>query len=315
MKSIQIAALVACLAMPAAATTFGPYSSLVVFGDSLSDPGNAAAALGSAWNYTAYPKGQFTNADVWAAQLGATFGSGTNFAVGGATAAAPHPPSPTLGQEIAAFGAAAPSLGTNPLTAIWIGGNDFLGLLESATPPTGQQVTDTTTAAIGAIDAGIGQLHASGLKNFVVFGLPDLGKLPGVVGDPALSAQVSQISATYNTYLAGSLAPLAGALPGATIDYFDVNALFATVLGDPGAFGITDTTTPCVVGGTVCSDPDSHLFYDGVHPTQPIHSLIAATFKATYAPVAPVPLPAGLGLLLGAVALLGGLGMRKRSWT
>ncbi len=315
MKSIKIAALVACLAMPAAATTFGTYSSLVVFGDSLSDPGNAAAALGGAWNYTAYPTGQFTNANVWAAQLGATFGSGTNFAVGGATAAASHPPSPTLAQEITAFGAAAASLGANPLTAIWIGGNDFLGLLESPTPPTAQQVSDTTTAAIGAIDSGIGQLYAAGLKNFVIFGLPDLGKLPGVVGNPTLSAQVSAISATYNTYLAGSLAPLAGTLPGATIDYFDINGLFSTVLGNPGAFGITDTTTPCVVAGTVCSDPNTHLFYDSVHPTQPVHTLIADTFRATYAPVAPVPLPAGMGLLLGAVALLGGLGMRKRSWT
>ena len=47
-----------------------------------------------------------------------------------------------------------------------------------------------------------------------------------------------------------------------------------TMLG-PNVLGLTNVTAPCFNGVTVCADPDSYLYWDGVHPTAAGHRLIA----------------------------------------
>ena len=68
------------------------------------------------------------------------------------------------------------------------------------------------------------------------------------------------------------------AFPGAT--YFDTFAFLNGIEADPAAYGITNLTTPCFNGTTVCADPSQYLFWDDVHPTTSADALLAAQFDA-----------------------------------
>ncbi|CAN0602386.1 unnamed protein product, partial [Ectocarpus sp. 12 AP-2014] len=125
-----LAALVVALAAPVSAGTFGPYSELLVFGDSLSDPGNKAKLTdNTSPNPDFYPKRQFTNGDTWAKQLGADIG--TNFAYGDARATENGDEFPDFSAQVDLFKAALAdtdsplNVGDNPLAAVWFGGNDL----------------------------------------------------------------------------------------------------------------------------------------------------------------------------------------------
>ncbi len=100
--------------------------------------------------------------------------------------------------------------------------------------------------------------------------------------------------------LAAQLAML-DAILAAEITLFDTAAAFQRLLADPAAFGLTNTTDPCVnlAEGTVCPNPDEWLFWDGVHPTARTHEILARQFR-----LALIPEPGTLALLgLGLVAL------------
>jgi len=71
--------------------------------------------------------------------------------------------------------------------------------------------------------------------------------------------------------------------------------LFNAILANPGAFGFTNITEPCITGdlqngGSVCVDPDSYLFWDSIHPTTAAHQLLGQSFASAVAE--PIPEPA-----------------------
>jgi len=307
-----------------AASPIDRFSDIFVFGDSLSDPGNLFTALiGGPVSPVPpiYPDAQFTDGDTWASQIGADFASGRNYAHGAARAAPtgaqtfefPDPgtsdPSDTLSitfdvpdfdQQIAQYRAASPTLGAKPLAAVWFGGNDLRDALRAPNPAT------AITTALGSLAAGINALIGEGFSNIAVFGLPDLGQIPEIraLGGPTMTAATGA-SLQFNAAIAGIL----GAAPrGVDVAYIDTFGLFGQTLGDPGAFGFTNTTDTCVdalLAGTV-TDCSGYLFYDDIHPTEQAHALLAASFEAA---LAAVPLPAGLWLMLSG---LGAIGLLKR---
>ena len=87
-------------------------------------------------------------------------------------------------------------------------------------------------------------------------------------------------------------------LPDIKITQFNTFALLSGISANPGAFGFTNATQPCLTGilfgggGNVCSTPDSYVFWDSVHPTTAAHHVLGDAFT-----VAVVPEPATLALL------------------
>ena len=252
------------------------FSSVVVYGDSLSDNGNLYALDGGTYPPSPpYYMGRFSNGPVIAEQLAADLGAPLyDFAVGGATsgvgnyidggtqAALGSLGLPGMQLEVASPGSAA--ILASPLTStglfvVWGGANDFL---------TG----GSPTVAAADIDAIVAKLESDGVKNILVPGMPDLGLTPDFFGDPVATAY----SVVFNTTLQATLPA------GAT--YVDTFNLLHQLESDPSAYGLTNVTDPCFNGVTVCSNPSQYLFWDGFHPTTATDAIVAEDFAAAATP-------------------------------
>lgn len=293
MRKFILAAALAIVAQVAPAATL-PWSDLIVFGDSLSDPGNS-------------PFGTFTNGQPWAGQIDPRpfLSGGTNYAFGGARAV----PNDGFGTGLdiipdfpaqrAIFRTRGPGIGPDPLVVAWFGGNDLLN-----DPGDGSSIG----SAVRAIGAGMAALAGTGLERFILPNLPDLASIPRFAAAPdAVRAGATAATLAFNAGLEG----IAGAARAGGLDVkvFDTAGLFATVMADPSAFGFDPSrVTETCFSGSGC---EGLLFWDEIHPTYAVHTLIADGIVALAQP-APVPLPATVWLLFGGVGGLLTVGRRRR---
>jgi phospholipase/lecithinase/hemolysin len=310
--SRRLAGLVVGLALVLASTP-GPtaqprYDGLVVFGTSLSDSGNSYALVGGNntppgfWvddlfvPFVPYARGghHLTNGATWIEQLARPAGLAPsvqpafrsaspiamNFAVG-TVRARPTGTSPELAQLIGAYllktgGVASP----DALHVIEVGSNDVRDAF--AVSLAGIDGSPIVTAAVTGITNGIAALYASGARQFLVWNAPDLSLTPAglaldlqYLGAGAIAQGLTlQFNAELNTALAG----LSLVLPGIQIVPLDVFTLFHDVVTAKAAYGLTDVTTPCITPDEppfTCRQPDEFLFWDGIHPTQAGHAIVA----------------------------------------
>lgn len=257
-----------------------------VFGDSLSDNGNAFRTTGGLIPPSPpYVNGRFTNGPVWIEDLTTRLNLTTttvNFAFGGATSGTantlpiPSPLFPGVTTQVNAFLQNSPTVSPNRAFVVWAGANDYLGggITNPAIP-------------VGNISSILQRLTAAGAERLVVVNLPDLGKVPGTIGNPAQSAGLTQLSAAHNQGLRTSLQALAQSQPNVSIIPIDVAGLVNEVTTDPARFGFTNVTTPCIGTGANC---DQFLYWDSLHPTARAHRIISEfAFAILTAPQTIVP--------------------------
>ena len=305
---LAAAALAVATALSAHAT---PYSSIVVFGDSLSDNGNLYQALGGLYPATPYYQGRFSNGPVAVEQLASLLNAPlSDFAYGGATTGVGNiTDNGTTGHSgvyglpgmqaevLGAAGKFPAAIIPSSLFVVWGGANDYEAL---SSPTVGQSQTAAFTAAAN-ITGIVTALKSVGATNILVPNLPDLSKTPEFYNSNAASAYTN----TFNNALAGAL-PM-----GATL--FDTNALFTSVLADPTKYGFTNTTSYCTqdLAFPQCT---GYLFFDQVHPTTAVDTLLAEGFASAVTTTAATPEPSSLWLLgTGVAGAFGVLRKRKRS--
>jgi phospholipase/lecithinase/hemolysin len=267
---------------------------LVIFGDSLSDPGNYFAETGEFVQapYEPVPGAPYTiggfhfsNGRTWIEQLASELHTPRS--------AGPAVRSPGVFTNYA-FGRARARVGaTYPLFdlswqvetyVIWFGGNDVRDALAAlAEDPSGATSGAIIQAALGAIADNIVELHSAGARSFLVLNAPNIGVLPAVralgVGNPAIPVIAEQLSVVFNAGLTSTLDSLQVVLPAADFVRLDTFSLINDIIADPEGSGLTDVNEPCltfgVVAGAVCALPNGHLFWDGAHPTNSGHGLVA----------------------------------------
>src|SRR5437879_5506353 len=282
----------------------GPRAQLVVFGDSLSDPGNYFIAFGQTSQppFAPIPSApydvgghHFTNGKTWVEQLAraldtppsggpalANPGVFTNYAVGRARSRpnAPVFPAYDLSTQVGLF--LADFHGRAPATAtyiVWIGANDLDDALNMlASDPSGAGSAAIIQTALGYLAYNIQALWSAGARTFLVPNIPDLGLTPAVRAlGPVADGAASQLSALYDAALEQTLAALQ-TLPRSRIIRFDVNGLVHQVVASPQAFGLADAVDACLKFFTledpVCEDPQAYLFWDGIHPTVTGHDIL-----------------------------------------
>jgi phospholipase/lecithinase/hemolysin len=277
------------------------YERLVVFGDSLSDPGNAFVLLHALEvppfeliPDAPYARGgqHFSNGETWVEQLAGMLrekaGAGpalrqplvfSNYAVGGARARSYE--AFELGTQVQLYLADTGGTATaDALYVVFVGGNDVRDALNAlATDRGGATSTVILRQALGAIQQNLGTLYDAGARNFLVANVPNLALLPEVrLQGPAAQGVAKMHAAIFNAGLADILAGLA-ANPDVYLARLDVYSILTEVVGPPAAAGLAEVEQPCITPGTTakpfCAHPDDYLFWDGIHPTRAGHRILA----------------------------------------
>ncbi|QJB44053.1 putative Ig domain-containing protein [Dolichospermum flos-aquae] len=256
-----------------------PYKNLVIFGDSLSDTGNAYKASGNTFPPSPNYQGRLSNGLIWvdyfAPDLQFTNQSIQNYAFLGANTGVSN----TFGQitvpglltQIQQFKTLnTNSIGKDGLYVIWAGANDFLNL---ATDP-----TQAVTNAVTNISSAITTLAGLGAKEIVVGNLSDLGATPLSIANNNV-ANARAISIGFNAALTQALTNLEPALNVdlSLVDIFGLSTAFQT---NPANYKFTNITQPLITVTTPVN-PDQYAFWDDVHPTTRLHQLVTDTFENT----------------------------------
>ncbi|HSU33509.1 MAG TPA: SGNH/GDSL hydrolase family protein [Bryobacteraceae bacterium] len=309
----------ATLLLPASVVLALPIDQLVVFGDSLSDTGNAYIATGGAVAAApAYQNGRFTDGpdtlpstnsptglwiDQFASKMNlgsptAALAGGTNYAVGSAqTGTNPayngkSPEAPYVDQQVALYTAGS-KVSSTALYTFWAGSDD---LYAGKNPLT----------AASNLSANIATLANGGAKNFLWLNLPLLGDVPDATKlGPVLSAALNAEAVAFNTAYSAAI-PLLEAQYGVNIISVDVYQLFTQILANPSAYGFTNTTD--AAQGLAGVNPNNYAFWDGLHPTTAADALVAnLAFNDVQAAFAPEP--AAMGLMAFGVLFMCVLGL------
>ena len=289
------------------------FSGIVVFGTTLSDPGNGFALVGENGTPPDYEIGPFliptvpyargghhlSNGATWIEQFGKSIGLGgsvrpalrgsaqaTNFAIGTARARVvpvpPGQPDISLTGQVDAFllqsgGVADPEA----LFVIEMGGNDVRDAFASGDPVIAAGILN---AALSSIAANVLRLYQAGAREFLVMNVPNIALTPAVRAlGPAAVGPATAATQAFNLGLSGPLPndvlDQLSLLPGSSFHLLDAFQLLNDITADPAAFGLTNVEDACVtpdIPPFKCQKPDDFLFWDGLHPTKVGHALLAA---------------------------------------
>lgn len=283
LRGAALAALSLAAVSVAGAASAQSYSRLVVFGDSLSDNGNLYLATGGSTPASPpYGAGRFSNGPVFTERLGfnaANFmgpvtGS-INYAFGGARTDSQAQP---LGMrlQLAQYQQRGGTFGANDLVSVLGGANNIFQGLPAAgasTNPTGA-ITPVALGAASDMNFIVNSIAQAGAGTVLVTNLPKLSLTPQFRATPAAPLADFAVT-TFNGALLTGLNATAAARPGTNIIMMDLFKVGDVISGNPSAFGVSNVTQPCFNGVTVCSNPDSYFYFDGVHPTAKGHEVIA----------------------------------------
>jgi thermolabile hemolysin len=177
----------------------------------------------------------------------------------------------------------------NTLFTMLIGGNDLINYGSSV---------DTVIA--GETQALQNILNAGG-RNILVLMLPDVSKAPVFkykTNGATVAAQVVDLNSKLATMVASFRAQYGSSL---NIQLFDSYSMFNDLMIHPGSYGVNNTTDACLdinadsslnylsshPARSSCTNPDTFVFWDTLHPTTHTHKLlgdkVAAFAKASFA--------------------------------
>ena len=303
------------LAVSALPARAGLISSVVAFGDSLIDAGNAdLMPVRPPQPPSPYVGGRYTNGppptEVLAARLGVPL---ISYAIGGAQSGVGNidvafadckagPSAYCTGVQSQLTQYLTTTQGQADADALYVvmgGSNDFLALPSGATE---QEFFDVANAVIGNLVSTVQTLLGANAKRFLLPLLPDIGAAPAVA-----DATVTALMPLVNGALTQAYMELLALIDDPNVQFMVFDTFGAQQNLMP-LYAVTDTA--CLqpdpaTGFAVCSDPDSHFFWDDLHPTADVSARLGRLLVEQV-----VPEPGMLALLAVALPLLG---LRRRA--
>ena len=287
LASLLGTAAVLAASLPAHA---GPYTQMVVFGDSLSDTGNLSILTGGAQPPAGQPyfNGRFSDGPLWVETLATGLGltgnanpylvGGNNYAFAGARSGTGNAPPGLLAQVGGIWGPGHATADANALYVVVAGGND---LRDARSAPGNTAATRQAAAAAAAnnVFTAVGALATKGAKHVLISNLPDLGATPeaALLG---VTAESTDVTNRFNLIMSTFESILEGAFAGLDVDFLDMAGIGAAVRADAlqnggATFGITNALAPCAgfafSNGASCA---VSLFSDALHPSARAHQLL-----------------------------------------
>lgn len=267
------------------------FETVVVFGASLDDTGNACNAVPTSCTPFPYANARFSNGPLWVEQMAEKLnarvaparGGGTNWAFAGARTG-----------PIAGTTQAAPNMVQQVDLYLENGSKDYrdvtLYVIDAAT--FGNDITDAvslsrtnpqaaaiiTTGAVTNVATMISKLFAGGARHVLLLNSTDIGRTPLIAAQgPTVAAIASGLSAQFNAALSAQLPAIRAAAPGLTIYTVDLGAFTAQVAAAPSQFGFTNITNACVTTSppSACATPATFFYWDPFHPTEATGKLVA----------------------------------------
>jgi phospholipase/lecithinase/hemolysin len=317
----------------------GPYDAEYVFGDSLSDNGNAAEFQGAAYPYPPSYHDAYTNGPVAVALLAKSLGlpalepslwangfmdvhnifppgfvPGTNYAFAGATASEDGTivPGANLPDQVMAYTTLVSKVADpSALYVVMIGGNDvILTALAGLSQPAADAVL------MGSVKSEVDQIKTlvkDGAKSFLVVNVPDVGLIPFMTEEHSADAAAATAdSKFYDSQLNMQLASLG--LPATALREFDLYDFNTTILNNATDLGFTNTTQPCFSDAPFFADSmtncsiatvNNFIFWNDVHPSGHVQALWATGMEAA------IPEPSTWAMLLLGFAGTGFAGLRS----
>jgi len=308
MKTIfKSSALIGVLALVLLAPGLGQamtFDSIVVFGGSVSDPGNFFALTGIT-NRPPYdqvdpflvPTGPYTkggnhfsNGDTWIEQYAKPRGLvrsvnpafrgsspyATNYAVGGARStdvALTFDMPEQVGAFLSDHGNVAPS---DALYVIDFGGNDVRDAL--AELPDQNKAGLVIQNALNSIYLNLATLYAAGARKFLFLNVANIGRLPSVLilDNPDAAAAATALTHVFNDgldFIIDNLLP-----PDTEVAVLDVFQTVENLTTYPQDYGLIEVQKACItpdVPPFTCQKEDEYLFWDGIHPTKAVQAIFA----------------------------------------
>lgn len=328
----------------------GPFSSLFVFGDSLSDTGNVSIATGGAAPGTGdipgvvqpYAPGRFSDGPLWVETLATGLGlagqansfqlGGNNYAYGGARTGTSLTPPGVLLQVAGIWRPAALSnsalVDPNGLYVVVGGGNDMrdarstFAVVDPLNPQfltDAQGRQDAAQTAINNLSSAIALLASSGVRNVLISTLPDLGATPeaAFLGLTAASTDVTNRFNALVPTLVGLETVFKSLGIDLNIELLDMAGVAANVRANPDDFGVTNTNLPC--NGFAGSGPLGPLgTFEGASCatslfSDGLHPSAFAHKLIGQAALAVVPLPGTLALMGLALFVMVGVQRRRQA--
>ena len=258
------------------------FSDVFVFGDSISETGNAFLLTGGVAAAPPYFQGRFSNGPVWTEVLADRLGlpapapslaGGTNYAFGGAETGGGLSffGTPNVGLQIQMALADHGGFAGDELIVVAAGSNDLAR--ESPSP----------ARIVRNLSDEISLLAAAGGRTFLVPNLPSPGQNPANRGT-SKEVYFDTHTTVVNRLLDQRLPKLEEGL-GISIVRFDMDGVVGAMLHSPADFGLTNVTEPacpgCGIGfpapdaaDTMVPNPDEYLWWDFVHMTRVAHAVI-----------------------------------------
>ncbi len=290
-----------------------PFDRIVVFGTSLSDPGNyfALHKVNNTPPYTAlvdpltlFPEAAYaigghhmSNGATWIEQLaqplglegsvGAAFqsrGAATNYAVNGARA---YNDGINLDLQEQVLQFTNDFAGVAPDSALYVmemGSNDVFDALRHYLRGDVAGGNSILQQALTSIGGQLGQLYKMGARRFVVWTVPDLSLTPAARRldqasgtGMAIRHLTRMLAEGFNAQLAPIVSDLQQ-LPGIDVKVFDAFQASDDIVGNNTEFGLTNVQDACIMPGVApfqCQNSGQFLFWDGIHPTKAGHAITA----------------------------------------
>lgn len=291
LAATAVVALASCGDSSTAPAESALFGTVVVFGASLDDTGNACNALPTSCPPFPYANARFSNGPLWVEQMAERLnarvaparGGGTNYAFAAARTgpiAGVNNAAPNMVQQVDLYLQAGSTTGRDValhvVNAATVGNDITDALTLGRTNP--QAPVAVIAGAVANIAGIVGKLYTGGARHILLLNSTDIGRTPQATALGALAASTATaLSTQFNSALSAQIVSLRAASPGLTIYLVDLGAFTAQVFANPSSFGFTNVTAPCVSLSppSLCGTPGSFFFWDAFHPTEATGRLVA----------------------------------------